>query len=275
MLSSAFGTFWEARRSDKTPNDLPTDAKLAGDGTEPHTSSVQRHHLLVTSVALVPADLFLAFSVGQRRECCLLLHQRSWLFWLGRSERLVSSLSLRTLRGGNQALSWRKIARHAETLCRACLRCCEGCLLNQRQTRPLTIQQPLHVFAQVLDQMIAISHLGGIRQRSVHRISIGTSPISADYLNLRMVFEPGEHGRTGAVRQQVEWPVGLEVDQDRSILVCTSHGKVIDAQHRHIRSGRVFDGPQIARASLAPSLSFPVEEPGAHSPRQRRRAQWL
>src|SRR5437764_15356042 len=123
MLSSAFGAFWEARRSDKTANDLPTDAKLAGDGTEPHSSSVQSHHLLITGVALVTADLLLALSGGQRREFYLLLHQRYWRFWLGRSERLVRPLSLRTLRGCNQALSWRKTARAAGAVCPACLGC--------------------------------------------------------------------------------------------------------------------------------------------------------
>jgi hypothetical protein len=57
MLSSAFGPFREARRSDKTPNELPTDAKLASDGTQPYSRSGQSHHLLIEGVALVAADL--------------------------------------------------------------------------------------------------------------------------------------------------------------------------------------------------------------------------
>jgi len=104
----------------------------------------------------------------------------------------------------------------------------------------LRFQQALHVFSQVLDQLIAISHLGGMRQRSVHRVGIGAGPISADYVNFSMAFEPGKNSLSGAIGQEIDWPARLEVDQNGSIAVPTPHGEIISSQHadRGIIRGR-------------------------------------
>jgi hypothetical protein len=80
------------------------------------------------------------------------------------------------------------------------------------------------VFSQVLDEMISISHLGGMRQRSVHRVGIGAGPISADHVNFSMAFEPGKNSVSGAIGQEIDWPARLEIDQNGSIAVPTSHG---------------------------------------------------
>src|SRR5436305_9734436 len=72
--------------------------------------------------------------------------------------------------------------------------------------------------------MISISHLGGMRQRSVHRVGIGAGPISADHVNFSMAFEPGKNSVSGAIGQEIDWPARLEIDQNGSIAVPTSHG---------------------------------------------------
>src|SRR6266849_9579139 len=86
-----------------------------------------------------------------------------------------------------------------------------------------------------------------MRQDLTHCEGFGTGPIPADHLDLWMAGERGLDRFGGAVWQDIEGSACLDFDQNRSILVSTSHGKVIDPQHSHIRSGRVFDGPQIAQ----------------------------
>src|SRR5690348_9742059 len=49
-------------------DEFPTHAKLASDSTLSLSSSVQSHDLFVTGIPFVTTDLFLPFSIGQRRE---------------------------------------------------------------------------------------------------------------------------------------------------------------------------------------------------------------
>ena len=72
------------------------------------------------------------------------------------------------------------------------------------------IQQGLQMLPQVLTQVKPISDLGRMRQCSLDRIRISTGPVSAHYFNFLVTLEPGENGISGAIRQQIEWPVGLE-----------------------------------------------------------------
>src|SRR5438105_15963908 len=95
--------------------------------------------------------------------------------------------------------------------------------------------------------MISISHLDGMRQRTLDRIRIGTGPISAYDLNLPMVFEPGKNGVGCAIGQEVKWSVRLQVDQDGSIAVAASHGEVIESQDVHRGIGRRRDAAQVAQ----------------------------
>src|SRR5258708_8177159 len=60
--------------------------------------SVERQDGLIASIALVSADLLLAFRVGQASKLHLLTHQRMWQFWLNLFLWLISLLSLRTAR---------------------------------------------------------------------------------------------------------------------------------------------------------------------------------
>ena len=108
------------------------------------------------------------------------------------------------------------------------------------------IQEALEMFAQILDEMVPIRDLGGMRQNLTHGIGKSTGPISADHLNFRVGGEPGLDRFGGAVRQEIEGVACRDVNQNRSILVSPTQGKIVYAQDGDIRLGRVFDGPQIA-----------------------------
>ena len=86
------------------------------------------------------------------------------------------------------------------------------------------IQEALEMFAKILDEVIAIRDLSGMRQDLTHRIGKGAGPIPADHLNFWMTGEPGLDGLSRAIRQEIEWPSRLKVDENRSVGVCPSEG---------------------------------------------------
>src|SRR5512135_3014502 len=95
--------------------------------------------------------------------------------------------------------------------------------------------------------MISVRHLGGMRQRTAYGVCIGAGTISADDVDLWMLLEPRENCLSGAIGQEVEWPVRLEVDKNGSIAVPTSEREVIDPQHAHGSIGRRRDRSQVAQ----------------------------
>ena len=91
------------------------------------------------------------------------------------------------------------------------------------------IEKPLQVFSQILEQMIAIRYLDGMRKSTAHRIRIGTGSIAADDFNFLVAFEPGPDRLSRAVWQESERLARLDVDQNASIAVPTFHREVIYA----------------------------------------------
>ncbi len=90
-----------------------------------------------------------------------------------------------------------------------------------------------------------------MRQDLAHRIRKGTGAISTDYLNFWMTGQPRLDRLSGAVGQEIKWPSRLQVAENRSLGVCPSEGKIINAQPSDLGEGSVFDGAQVARASSA------------------------
>lgn len=81
--------------------------------------------------------------------------------------------------------------------------------------------------SQILDEMITICNLSRMRQRPLHCIRIGTSPISADDFNFRVTFEPGQDRFGCAIWQEIKGLARLDVDQHGSIAIPTFQRKVI------------------------------------------------
>src|SRR6266487_4768292 len=89
--SGARGTFREAVGGEKTLDDAPAHLQLTGDRSLSHSCSVQRQDVLIASIALVSADLLLAFRVGQGSKVHLSIYQRMWQFSLNMLLCLISS----------------------------------------------------------------------------------------------------------------------------------------------------------------------------------------
>src|SRR5947207_1219428 len=81
-------------------DEFPTHTKLASDGTLSLSSSVQSHDLFITSIPFVATDLFLPFSIGQRRD--LRFHVALLSCWiLPDSARMLVGYKRRSLRSGS------------------------------------------------------------------------------------------------------------------------------------------------------------------------------
>jgi hypothetical protein len=66
-----------------------------------------------------------------------------------------------------------------------------------------------------------------------------------------MTDQPGFNRLSSSIRQKIEWPPCLQVDEDRSIGVSPPQSKVIKAQRGDLGPGGVFDCAEVARASSA------------------------
>lgn len=62
-----------------------------------------------------------------------------------------------------------------------------------------------------------------------------------------MVGQPRLDRLSGAVGQEIEWPSGLQVEENRAVGVCASEGKVITAQPSDLGEGSVFEAAQVAQ----------------------------
>jgi hypothetical protein len=116
------------------------------------------------------------------------------------------------------------MGRWTRFLCLASLGTFKSGILDKRQTGALAVQKPLEMFAQILDQMVPIRDLRGMRQDLAHRIRKGTGPIPADYLNFWVRGEPGLDRFSGTVGQEIEGAPCLDVNQNRAICVCPPDG---------------------------------------------------
>ena len=80
------------------------------------------------------------------------------------------------------------------------------------------------MFAQVLHQVIPISHLGGVRQSPPDGNCVRTRAIPADHFNLLVPLEPRQDGFSRAICQQIKRFACLKVNQDRSVAVPAPDG---------------------------------------------------
>src|SRR5579875_2296866 len=76
--ASADSPFGKPFGSEKPLHGTPTHVQLPGNRSLSHARTVQRQDVLVALIALVSANLLLAFRVGQGRQFHLLIYQRRW-----------------------------------------------------------------------------------------------------------------------------------------------------------------------------------------------------
>jgi len=109
------------------------------------------------------------------------------------------------------------------------------------------IKHPLERFSVVLEHMPAICHLERSRCPVRGSASILGRAVTGDHVDTRMVPQPGRERLGRAIRQEIDWLMVFEVDEDRSIDPPFLQRKIINAKHTwgHRRGGfRLADNTQ-------------------------------
>jgi hypothetical protein len=79
-----------------------------------------------------------------------------------------------------------------------------------------------------MDQMEAIDHLHRLGGPSANAVCIEVTAITADDGDRRMLDEPGRDAGGRAVRQEVDDPMGCEIDEDGAIAMAPPPGPLVD-----------------------------------------------
>ena len=94
----------------------------------------------------------------------------------------------------------------------------------------MPVTQGLDSLAEVAEQVPSIGDLDGIRGTLPDAIGVGAGMIAGDDLDARPVPQPGGNGGGLAVGQQIDHPVGLDVDRHRAVAAPAPPGPVIDSE---------------------------------------------
>lgn len=79
--------------------------------------------------------------------------------------------------------------------------------------------------------MPAIGDLLGMGQRDAHGLRVGTGPIPRDDLDGRVPAQPLRRSGSLAANENLDGLTSLQIDNDRSVVVTTSDGPVIDPNY--------------------------------------------
>jgi hypothetical protein len=187
------GSLRETLRSDEASDCVASDAKLPGDRSDPHSSFMQPHDLLISGLSTTPPLLFLALCSGQRSASLVLfgLTVQVSRRWSG-------------LRESGRDVGQAGVVAH---------------------------EQALDGLAQIAEHMEAISNLNAIRCSVTRSLGIGAAPVPTNNLHPGMLRQPLSEGFRRPIRQQINPTVPLQIDQHGPVLPPATNGKVIDAQH--------------------------------------------
>ena len=94
-------------------------------------------------------------------------------------------------------------------------------------------------FYQILGQMEAICHLDGLMSALLGSRGILLTPITRDQAHFRMVNKPGCGCGSGAIWQEIDHAMGLQVDQNCAIGAPPPERKVINARSLNGASRRL------------------------------------
>jgi hypothetical protein len=94
----------------------------------------------------------------------------------------------------------------------------------------------LQGFAQILQQMPAIHNLDGCGRTGRRTLGIALRTIAADYLHSGALCQPVAKRFPFPIRQEVDGPVSLQINQDRAIPLTTPHRPIVNAND----VGRIF-----------------------------------
>ena len=103
----------------------------------------------------------------------------------------------------------------------------EGC---PAQRGVLAGQIALQGIGDVLDEVEAIGHLQGLRCPEPNPLGIGPRAIPRDDQHLGMPAQPGGEGLRRPIRQQVDDPLQIKVDEDRAVAASLAARPIIDTE---------------------------------------------
>ncbi len=95
----------------------------------------------------------------------------------------------------------------------------------------VSCQQALEHVAQVGEQVPAIGHLDRARRALARTVGIGPAAIAADNLGTGVRFQPRFQARGGAIREQVDRAMRLQVDEDRAVSAPFLQAPVVHAEY--------------------------------------------
>ena len=135
---------------------------------------------------------------------------------------------------------------------------------------------PFRVLGQVVPQVPPAGHLDRGRRAGAGALGESSGPVPADHLGAGMPAQPGRQGIGLPVREQVNGPPGLHVDQDRAVGPAAAEREVIHAQHPHrprLRDGQRHQQPQHEPPPGRHPQRGGQPRPGPPGQRRRDRAQ--
>ena len=125
-------------------------------------------------------------------------------------------------------------------------------------------QDPFEHLPNVGCQGEAVGHLDGIGGALAYSLSVSTAPVAGDHRDARMSPQPGRESRGGAILQEVDDVMSLEVYQDGAVGLAPLAGPIVDAQHARGGTVGLRAGPDQAQdRGLAPHEPPSQGEPGA------------
>jgi hypothetical protein len=128
----------------------------------------------------------------------------------------------------------------------------------------MPIESPRHGIIEVAQEMPPIADLDGIRSPTADAVGIAAGAITGNDLSTGMILQPGRNRVTLAVRQQVDRPVALQIDDDGAVALAAPPGPVINADDARRRSRFNRRGPDQAQQGVAADRhGEPVRQAGA------------
>jgi hypothetical protein len=156
------------------------------------------------------------------------------------------------------------------------LRLGDQCGGRGREARPFGAKDVFQHVGQVVDQVPAVGDLDRLGRTIAGAFRIGAGAVPGDERDAGMRPQPGGKTAAGAIREEIDGVVTLQVDQDRAVREALVDRPVVDAKHGWHRPrdfGRLAEEPQQRvgtdghpalgrhpRARLAPERDGEVEE---------------
>jgi hypothetical protein len=91
---------------------------------------------------------------------------------------------------------------------------------------------PFDSLGQIAEQMEAIHYVDGSRDAAAGRLGDGAGPIAADDVDCTAgLAQPGRHRVRRPLRQRVDGPTRLQINEHHARGLASPQGERVDAQH--------------------------------------------